>query len=298
MKKFLLHTFGFSLMVLAVLAAGEWYVERLPNPSKDKHRWMSAHSRQVETLVLGSSHTFYGIDPEVLGNGAFSLAQVSQTYRYDRWLLSHYPMPRLRTVVLPFSYFSLYEDFEMGIGDDYASRYLLYMDCPIHSRFSRYGLELLNADTFKEKLKSLWKPSALTWTERGFASNYRLEARAENWDNGEERAYGNTYADTAAVALNCGFLHDICAWCAERDVQVVLLSTPLTETYRRHRDSVQLVRNERLLSALLRTHPEVVYLNFEADPRFVSDDFYDSDHLSTLGAEKLSRILRDTLLVR
>ncbi len=298
MKKFLLHTFVFSLMVLAVLAAGEWYVEGLPNPSKDKHRWMSEHSRQVETLVLGSSHTFYGIDPEVLGDGAFSLAQVSQTYRYDRWLLQYYPMPRLRTVLLPFSYFSLYEDFETGIGDDYASRYLLYMDCPIHSRFSRYGLELLDADTFKEKLKSLWKPSALTWTERGFASNYRLEARGEGWDNGEERAVSNTYADTTAVALNCGFLRDICAWSAARDVQVVLLSTPLTEAYRRHRDPAQLARNERLLSALLQAHPEVIYLNFEADPRFVADDFYDSDHLSTLGAEKLSRILRDTLAAR
>lgn len=77
MKGFLRLLLTFSALVTLTLAAGECYVRHLPNPARDKHEWMLAHSREVRTLVLGSSHTFYGLDPALLGPHAFSLAQVS-----------------------------------------------------------------------------------------------------------------------------------------------------------------------------------------------------------------------------
>lgn len=296
MKGFLRLLLTFSALVTLTLAAGECYVRHLPNPARDKHEWMLAHSREVRTLVLGSSHTFYGLDPALLGPHAFSLAQVSQTYRYDDWLLRRYPTDSLRTVIVPFSYFSLYEDFEYGTGDiHYISRYRIYMDCPIHSVCSPHVLECTRFDAFKERLKSLWQPPRLTWTELGWGSNNRSELRPAAWDNGAERAKGNTYADTGAVNANTAFLASIFEFCRKRNVQVILLSTPLTPSFRDNECPEQRARNRHVLDRLLRKYPEVCRMDLEADSRFSDADFFDADHLSDRGAKKLSDIVRAAL---
>ena len=77
MKHFLKKTTIFSLCILLLLISAEIYVRHLPNPYKDKHRWMLQHSRSVKTLVLGSSHTFYGIDASLT--------------RHSIWLIRHSP---------------------------------------------------------------------------------------------------------------------------------------------------------------------------------------------------------------
>lgn len=296
MKAFLLRVGVFSAVVLILFGLGEWYVESRPNAARFKHEWMTEHSRTVQTLILGSSHTYYGVRPDILGDNVFSLAQVSQTYRYDAWLLENYPTPHLRTVILPFSYFSLYEDYESGIGDDYIARYCIYMDCPLHSRWSEYGLECFNLTTFKEKLKGLFQPARNEWDECGWGANYTVaNKRTEGWDNGEWRARVNTYADTTVVDFNTEQLYRICRYCKERGIKLILLTTPTTLTYRQHKDCIQSARNERVLKTLLEAHPEVTYINLEADERFADDDFYDADHLTDVGAVKLSKIIRDSV---
>ena len=161
----------FLLLLLLPLGAAEVYVRSLPNPSKDKHAYLTRHSREVDLLVLGSSHTYYGLCPERLSPHAFSAAQVSQTLRYDDYLLRHYPFPRLRTVVLPISDFTLYEELE-NTGEWYlANRYRLYMDCDLHGPLSVYNWEVTAFRPFCEKLKSLWEKPKMTWSAQGRASN-------------------------------------------------------------------------------------------------------------------------------
>lgn len=293
MKPFVRLTLIFSLLVAATIAAGELYVRSLPNPARYKHEWMLRHSRSVRTLVLGSSHTFYGINPSLLGKGAFSLAMVSQTYRYDDYLLRRYPTDSLETVIIPLSYFSLYEDYEiMQTDPQYITRYLLYTDCPYHSPLSRFGFEFMEKSSFIERLKSLWQPPRLQWTPLGFGANYRLGLREANWDNGEARARNNTYTDHRAVKANIGFLRSIFSWCRSRRVRVLLISTPLTTTFRQHESAAQVALNRHVLQQLLRQYPEVEYYDFEAAPRFTDPDFFDADHLSDHGAARLSLILR------
>ena len=69
----------FALLLLLPLAMGEIYVRSLPNPAKYKHAYLSRHSREVEVLILGSSHTYYGLCPERLGENAFSAAQINSS---------------------------------------------------------------------------------------------------------------------------------------------------------------------------------------------------------------------------
>lgn len=296
MKRFLRHIIIFSLCILVPLIAAEIYVEHLPNPSRSKHQWMQQHSRSVRTLILGSSHTLYGVNPNLFPDTAFSLAQVAQTYRYDDYLLKHYPMPRLRTVILPYSYFSLYEDFEQMPRERYnAIRYRLYMDCDIHPRISYYGFECSSINALTEKLKTLYRPARVSWDELGWGTDYTLEARPADWDNGQEAATNNTYADTILVPLNIAFLDSIMDYCTRRRVQLLLITTPLSRQFRAHQQPRQVARNKSVLQALLRRHPAVKYIDFTGDTLFTDSDFYDSHHLNHAGAAKLTKLLQTHL---
>lgn len=296
MPRFIKLILLFAAPILLFFAAGECYVERLPNPARDKHEWMTAHHDEVTTLVLGDSHAFYGIRPDQLADSAYSLAMTSQTLRYDDFLLHHYPMPRLRNVVLSVSYFTLWEDFEsLGGQDHLISRYHIYMGCRMH-RAPQYYLECMHRREFIERLRSLYQPSQLSWDAHGWGDNYTLDRRDADWDNGSQRAADNTYTDTTVVQLNENFLLDIIAYCRDRNVRLTLVNTPTTASFRQHEAQRQLDVNRQTLQRILRQHPEVQYLDYEADPDFTADDFYDSDHLSDVGASKLSKKIRQHLL--
>ena len=63
MKKFILRTFLLILPLLLLLTAAEVYLRSLPNPSRAKNAWLMAHADSVEVLILGSSHSYYGLAP-------------------------------------------------------------------------------------------------------------------------------------------------------------------------------------------------------------------------------------------
>lgn len=331
MKKFVRKTLTLSLIILMLIAAGEIYVRSLPNPARYKHQWLLVHSAEVETLILGSSHTFYGINSAQLGSHTFNLAQPTQPYRYDWYELTHYPLPRLKTLVLPFSYQSLFEDIDREPQLRYwAVRYRLYMDCDLHSPLSEYGFECLHPAPFKEKLSSLWRKSQLSWDSLGNGTSYgttslllqgkdnakgvastRSNSQAKHGvpesegesvsDNGLQRARENTYwqdssmsISESALPLNISFLDSIATWCERRAVRLLLVTTPTTQSFRLNCNQLQTNINDSVLQAVLQRHPTIEYRNYWADTAFTAADFYDADHLNRLGAHKLTqKIIKD-----
>lgn len=296
MKPFLIKIGCFVFAFLTILAMMEVYVESMPNIARDKHQWMLQHSDEVKTLVLGHSHNLYGIRPDLLGNGAFSLAQQSQTCRYDNYLLQHYPMKELKTVILSMDYFVLWEDYESTPKEEFqAMRYRIYMDCDLHPRLSWYGFEVMSMPLVTEKLRSLFTPSRNRWDELGWATEYTKEARPQEWDNGQFRAKSNTYHNTDIVSMNEGILRNTLDYCRQHHIRVIMLNTPVSATFRKYEDSRQRKVNARVLKRLLHDYPEVTYIDWENDQRFTADDFYDADHLNHEGATKLTLAVREII---
>ncbi len=296
MKHFLAKILLFVLPLLALMVAVEVWLENLPNDARNKHQWMLQHSRQVKTLVLGHSHNLYGIRTSQMGKDAFNLAFDSQSYRYDNYLLHHYPLDSLQTLILDFDYFQAWEDLESQPHMDvWAIRYRIYMDCDIHSRFSTYNLEVLHPKWVMDRLASTINPLYDKCDEQGWGTTARRETRPSNWNNGQRRAEGNTYHNEELLQLNEGFLRQIFDFSRVRGIKVLLLNTPVTTEFRKYEDPRQVAKNKQLLHKLQRDYPNIEYLNLEADPRFTDDDFYDSDHLNQYGAAKLTHILKDHL---
>lgn len=287
----------FAILILLPLGVGEIYVRSLPNPTKSKHAHLMAKSREIEVLILGNSHTYYGINPAILSERAYSAAQVSQTLKYDNWILGAYPFDSLQTVVLPVSDFSLYEELENGDEWYLANRYRLYMNCEIHPCLSVYGWECTAFPVFCEKLKSLWTPSRMQWSSYGQGLEYTFANRRPggDWDNGEERAKRNYYKDLGNGEKGVAYLESIARKCEKQKAVLVILQTPLRPSYLQHQNPEQVSDTQSRLRTFFKDFPQTRMLDLRADLRFEAKDFYDSDHLNTDGADKLSFILADSL---
>lgn len=290
MKKALARLALFLFLILAPVAAGEVYVRSLPNAARSKHAFMSAHSGEVDVLVLGSSHTYYGIEPSLLSAHAFSLAQVSQTYDYDCALLRHYALPRLRWVVLPVSYFSLFERTDGDAANWHtASRYELYMGMRRYGWWERERWEATDFKAFAEKMKSLWQRPRMRWSGRGQGREYVLEARAADWDDGAARARANTYG---GLPTEQSHLEHIATVCRARRVRLMLVTTPVCPSFAAAEDARQVRLTDSVMTRFMGRHGEVTRLDLGHSGAFTAEDFFDGDHLNTRGARRLTLMVR------
>ena len=108
MKRFLRNIALFVMPLLIIAAVLEIVAESLPNSYTYKRTYMEQHAGEIQTLFLGSSNAYDGLNPNVVPN-AFNLANSSQTIEDDYRLLSRYidAMDSLQTVVLGLGYHSL-----------------------------------------------------------------------------------------------------------------------------------------------------------------------------------------------
>ncbi len=64
MKRFVIKTIYISLPILVVAILMEILLRNTPNDYLFKKQYLDKHSSEIETLILGSSHSFYGFNPE------------------------------------------------------------------------------------------------------------------------------------------------------------------------------------------------------------------------------------------
>ena len=129
----------------------------------------------------------------------------------------------------------------------------------------------------------------------GLDLGYSKEHRGENWYmDGPQRAKYHT-KDLAKsqpiIKENIGYMEAIIQTCAKKQAKVLIITTPVCSTYYDCVDSAQYALMTETCESFARQYNHVQYLNLFMDPRFVVDDFHDSDHLATEGATKLTKIL-------
>lgn len=299
MKRFLIYAGLMSLVVLATVFAGECMVRRLPNPYKYKHEYMLRHADEVEVLILGSSHTYYGIRPGMLHRRAFSLANQAQDLDYDLFMLEKYvPHSKsLKKVVLPISYFSLFNPPHEERGSLQDINYRVYMDCPYHSFFSKYNLELTNISLWNQKLRRMFGSEAddLSCDSLGWGKRYTKASRIKNWTNSDAAIERHTPKNWDYLDMRIGQLHRIASFCRSRSIDLVLVTMPTYPTYYENLDAKNL---EKMYEVIRRFQKEygLFYKDYTKDPRFTDDDFRDCDHLSDVGAAKFTPIFEQECL--
>lgn len=300
LKRFIVKTLLFALLAGSLLMAGEWMVRRQPTSYTSKARFLLHNGESVATLILGPSHAYYGLKPQLLGDSVFNLANVSQTPDYDRELLERYidSMPNLRLLILNITPFTFREpSLDDGPGRNLAVNYKVGMDINRHSDLSTYNFFLSDFPTYRKKMKGiLGMASGNRCDSLGFGLGYDLEARDPHWKGkAERRAQDFNVPSSAEVRSQMAGEYDrMLRLCRERGIKTAFVITPIHPVLRRLFRTDLLPEMRAVTDSLARTDQAPVF-DFMEDPRFDDSAFFDLDHLSSRGADTLSRILTPLL---
>ena len=118
----------------------------LPNDYKFKKKYMDSNSNNIETLVLGSSHAYYGISPKYFSSKSFNAGYVSQSIDFDYEIINKYRdnFENLKTIVLFISYFTFFTTLDTNMESWRIKNYVIYYDINKPHHLSDYS-ELLSS---------------------------------------------------------------------------------------------------------------------------------------------------------
>lgn len=302
MDRFLKKTAVFAIITIILLAAGEFAVRHMTSSYSFKDEWLRQNGAKVNTLILGSSHTYYGLKPELLGDSVFNLANISQSPEYDLYLLEHYLpcCPNLKKVILPISYFT-YRDAELEESDAWTLciNYKVDMHLPVHSDFSIYNLKLADYNSYFGRLRGLVKKQESNRCDSlGFGLGFELDSRLPAWKKQlEQRVSDLTQNNPGRPSEAVAALHGIIDLCKEHDIECIFITTPVYSGFAEAMDTDQYNEMMHLTDSIVMSE-RIRYYDFFTDSSFTDSDFHDVDHLSDVGAVHLSEKLRDLLYSR
>lgn len=302
MKKALGRFFLFLLPIIVVASVLEVVLRRLPNDFKFKKAHMEQRYDEIETLIMGGSHTYYGVDPEQFDSETFNLAYVSQSLFFDYLLLDKYidSLPQLKDVVLMIAHASMTYMFSEGEEDWRKFNYYRYYDItpPYNQWYHKYYLEILNLPVQRSIKKVyqqyLLKKSLISATPSGWCDEYHMENSLDLERTGKEEADKHD-SPSLDFSWNLGILRNIIDICAARGIRVHAINFPTYVSYRENLNPVKYNMIIDTCSWASREFENVYHLKIDGDPRFTAQDFYDGDHLNDAGALKCSQLVNNYL---
>ncbi|MBO4815227.1 MAG: hypothetical protein J5523_09790 [Muribaculaceae bacterium] len=302
MKRFVKDIAWFVLPVVFLLLVGELYMRSIPNIYRYKDDWMQEHAGEVETLVLGNSHTFDGISPSQMTGRVFNLAMPNQMLEHDYFLLTRYAdgYKRLKRVIALVDECNILlpELESLGFGDR-STYYRIYMGHDKHSRWSLYNFEISNLKTCYRKVARWWKTkreggNLLGCDSLGFSPQGEQRRGGEGMD---AQFMKGRWRKASVVNRNVSYLVKIVKFCQERGVELVLITMPYRDYYYN-----QLDNNTRLLVRNIgfkySQRPGVRYIDFQAISHMTDSDYIDNSHLKTSAAMRFSHELDSLLQVK
>lgn len=303
MKKFLLKTSLFLALASIAMIGAELWVRQVPNDYSYKHQQLLRQAEHTEILILGSSHSLFGLNPEHFTKNAFNFALTSQSLSYDRYLFERYApeLPKLNAIILPIGFFSLGYSLEDGIEAWRKQRYVHYLGY-WKELDTREWLELKNYSTiYHNDAKVLFEQtkryrkrgtSPLTVNRLGWSELFADQTPAGLKKSGTEAA-----ARHAAIPERSQPRLDLLVMletAKKQNIKVLLFIPPAWESYRNAVDKERMQQTRQFLDRLARQE-HVEFIDLFADDRFAEEDFYDGDHLNHRGARKLSTIVSSIL---
>ncbi|TRW22978.1 hypothetical protein FMM05_14870 [Flavobacterium zepuense] len=297
MRKFLIKLNYFLIPVVLGWLLLEIFYRAVPNNYTEKNKHIRGSYNDCQTLILGNSHTFYGLNPDDFTAPAFNISNVSQTLFYDKLLFEKHvdSFAVLKNIIIPIEYSSLsHSDFHPELEwRKYFYEDQMDLDTQTISDFDvkKYSLALvprfsLTIFSLREYLKS----------------GTLVECSTKGWrrQNGVNELYNNPkmakiIADkhedgSVDFRKNVQRLKNIIAACNKRGITVVLVTMPVTSNYAANVNQQKLALITKECSQLAKIK-NVYYLNLFQDSLFQDTDFYDTDHLNSGGAKKCSQLL-------
>lgn len=242
---------------------------------------MEYHGAQIQTLILGSSNAYDGINPSVLPK-AFNMANSSQTLENDYRLLAKYidSTDSLQTVIIGLGYHSLGATKE----EHRRTYYTIYMDLYPRWPISKYSFEVCNPEMLVKKIIKYAVSRDVTRCDRlGQRLGHTKEAAqsgAEWWNKDVEALVINNKVDIinheSEIANNISYLHALVNLCNAHGVQPVIVQMPVMEEYKRLLPKGQV----ELFEAVLQSLDSFAICIDASECEIPEDGWYNATHLT------------------
>ena len=301
MKRFYRNLLWFILSIVILLGGAEFMVRQIPNEYKYKNDWMDKHAEEVETLILGNSHTQKGINPDLLDGNAFNLSISGQDYVYSHFLFFKWAdrLKKLKILIMPVSYFSFYKT-PHGDNSELMQElnYRIYMGNPFYKYDIAYNMESLYYKPLYGKIRDFFNGESVKWKSKGWLPWYFAD-KSDVWNADHvNKALARIYlADSVKyenINRNYEYVAEIARFCRKQGIRLVLVTTPQTKEYNKCLSSQQIMRTNSLVERLKREYG-LEYYDYREDYSYEDADFYDQSHLSEFGAEKFTQLLKQKL---
>ena len=300
MKLFLKNILVFFILIALLLCLVEYSIRQLQNSFKTKTEYLKTNANTVKTIVLGSSHTYYGVSPKFLESRTFNASNISQSPNIDLAILKTYEnaFDSLSTVVIRLSYDTLFEQLKDSPADWRLKDYKLYTDIQLDYNFT-HNSEILAVGT-RQVLKVLKdyyiknKP-ILNCDSLGWGNDLSLRPIVNLEKVGLSVAKRHTIKSWNLLEHNVKMFQEINAWCLSRNIRVILVTPPAYKSYSENLNINQLNEMIAVGKYLEKKYSNCTYYNFMSHSDFVNTDFYDPDHLNAKGAKKFSLIINSII---
>jgi hypothetical protein len=296
--------------VILLIILFEVKARDLENGFTLKKSLLEKNPEDIQILILGSSHGYFSINPELVDNKSFNMAYFSQDLYYDYMLFDKYKskLKNLKCIVLSLSYFSLWYDLNDTPEKWRKIFYCKYFDIKAKSGMSFadlidiksysfaffYTFDKTLYGTINKRLFSFGtKMNSLGWNTDTLA--YSVDSTEDMIGKGKERVdFANSLINKKNYADNIKLIDELKKYATENNIKLVFVTTPVSYAYSLYTDK-KLYSDFQKKVTEYTDNKNIFYLNYFSDNRFSMKDFYDYDHLNGKGATRFSRILKDTI---
>ncbi len=298
MKKFIKKIFLFLVPMILIALLMEFLLRNIPNDYKYKKDYLINNSNRINKLFLGSSHTYYGINPSVISGNSFNASHVSQSIDLDLQIIKKYRnnWKGLEYIIIPIDYFTLFFRLSNSVESWRLKNYNLYYDFQLSNKLSD-NTELisnnLNLNISKIISFYLQNEKFITCSELGYANKFK-----ENKDlvkSGIEAGIRHTVEDFSNLDESINILNEMISFAKKNDIEIIFYTSPAYYTYVSNLNVNQLELTIKTITKIADNN-DIAYFNLLEDSSFNSSDYRDADHLNQKGAKKLSLKIDDMIL--
>lgn len=303
MKKFITLIVVFALPFLVLFLLNEYYCRNMTTFAVKKD-YLEKNCNAIEVLILGSSHSQNGINPEFLNKKSCNLAFGSQAISMDYFLLDKYidKMPKLKIVLMEVSPFRFYGDHDITKFNGYIYSNIYKINYKQSSlSLKNYSLVLSNYKYFTSIFYDYLNPYSYKYfvNAQGFVTNdFNDRFDKLKYDSikiNQSFSMEHSFENKELFRMNDLFMKKLIRKCNAKKVKVILLSTPVYKTYQ-NKIPVNAIMEVDSLLHKYQIEFGVKSIDFSENKDFNIYDYKNDNHLNSNGAKKLTKKIDSLLL--
>lgn len=275
-----------------------------------------AKNEEINTIITGSSYGLFGISSDMLRKEVnlsltsqdlyYSLKCIYEVWKYNK---------NIKNIVLCSSYYYFYSDLSRTENKGEILRVskvynLLFGDmhnCILlpETESVLYKSEVFDIPKIME-LYSMGDYKKSYFTEnrlRRFYATRLWDEKTKDWADldenekiiaGKKRAnlHNKNLGRLVSLDENIRLFNEFTLFCKQNSINLIVVVTPATKYYRNYFNDAF---KDVFYNILDEAEGEIHLLDMFEDPFFEDADFNDMDHLSELGADKMTSLILDVL---